>query len=577
MLRQLLRSISRRSPGAAAINEAGIRLWQCGDLRGAEQRFREALARDSGYAAACSNLGMVLVEQRRLAEGLERLERAVAIDPAHAGARINLANTLTIDGQVDAALAHYLEALRLAPDAPETRVNVVKPLMDACQWREVELITAELEDLYRTKPESDWAERVSPYVSQLLPLAPDFAKRLAVHYAAGLSAAWARERARIERLRPPHAGGRIRLGYASGDFRDHATAHLSAGMFELHDRGRFEVSAYSWAHDDGSDYRRRIERGVDRFIDIAGERYEASAERIARDGIDILVDLKGYCGGNRSEILAMRPAPVQVNWLGYPGTMGADFIDYVIADPVVLPEANSWQFTEAIAWLPNCYQVNDAAQRIAPGAPARSAAGLPEEGFVFCCFSQTYKIDRRMFEVWMRILRAVPASVLWLIRASQLATGNMRRAAEASGVDPQRLVFAETLPKEEHLARHRLADLFLDTRIVNAHTTASDALWAGLPVLTCPRDTLCSRVAASLLCAVGLEDLAASDLAGYERLAIDLARDPRRLAEVRARLARNRLVMPLFDTRGFVADIEQAFETMHAMAASGDKARSFAL
>ncbi|MBI4291452.1 MAG: tetratricopeptide repeat protein [Betaproteobacteria bacterium] len=579
MLRQLLRSLARRSPDAAALNEEGIRLWQAGELKGAEQRFRDALARDDSHAAACSNLGMVLVEQRRLEEGLDRLQHAVAIDPKHAGARINLANTLHFDGQVDAAVAHYLEALRLAPDAPETRVNVVKPLMDACQWREVELITAELEELHRTKPETAWAERVMPFVSQLLPLAPEFRKRLAAHYAGRLAAAWAHERERIAGLRGRRARDhdRIRIGYASGDFRNHALAHLTAGMFELHDRSRFEVCAYSWAHDDGSEFRRRIVGGVERFADIEGERFEASAERIARDGIDILIDLTGYAGGSRSEIFAMRPAPVQVNWLGYPGTTGADFIDYFIADRVALPESIAWQFSEAIAWLPNCYQVNDATQRIAEAAPSRSEAGLPNEAFVFCCFNQAYKIERTMFEAWMRVLQAVPGSVLWLMRSSQLAQGNLCRAAEGAGVDSRRLVFAKALPKEEHLARHRLADLFLDTRIINAGTTASDALWAGLPVLTCPGETLGTRVAASLVSALGLEDLVVRDLTEYERLAIDLARNPAKLAEIRTRLASNRLTTPLFDTRRFVADFERALEIMHARAISGEPPRSFVL
>jgi predicted O-linked N-acetylglucosamine transferase (SPINDLY family) len=266
-----------------------------------------------------------------------------------------------------------------------------------------------------------------------------------------------------------------------------------------------------------------------------------------------------------------------VNWLGYPGTTGADFIDYFIADRVALPESIAWQFSEAIAWLPNCYQVNDVNQRIAAAAPSRREAGLPEEAFVFCCFNQAYKIERTIFESWMRLLRAVPGSVLWLMRSSQLAQGNLCRAAEAANVDPGRLVFANTLPKEEHLARHRLADLFLDTRVINAGTTASDALWAGLPVLTCPGETLGSRVAASLVSAVGMEDLAVPDLGRYEQLAIQLARDPAMLAEIRARLARNRLSLPLFDTRRFVADFERALETMHARAICGEPARSFAL
>lgn len=559
------------------LNEVGIDLWQAGDLAGAQLRFAEALARAPGYAAACSNLGMVLAEQRRLDEGLKHLLRAVEIDPRHAGARINLANALHLDGQIDAAVAHYLEALRLAPDAPETRVNVVKPLMDACQWTEVESIVAELIELYASAPEAHWAERVSPFVSQLLPLPPDFRRRLAVYHARELSLRWAPQRARVAQARAPRDHQRIRVGYLSGDFRNHALAHLTAGMFAHHDRRRFRITAYSFGSDDGSEQRRRIVSGVDRFVDIAGESYAASAARIAGDGIDILVDLAGYSGASRSEILAMRPAPVQVSWLGFPGTMGADFIDYFVADKVALPERLAGQFTEAIAWLPDCYQVNDAEQAIAADITTREQAGLPASGFVFCCFNQAYKIDRGIFGSWMRMLQAVPGSVLWLMTSSGLAQGNLRRAAAAAGIDPQRLVFAQGLPKEAHLARQRLAGLFLDTAVVTAGTTASDALWAGVPVLTCPGETLGARVAASVVSAIGLPDLAACNRAEYERMGVELARNPGMLGDIRERLAANRVGAPLFDTPRFVSGFERALESMQAAALAGRPPEAFSV
>ena len=571
MLGRVLRSVFRS--GVAEVNEAGIALWRAGDLRAAESRFREALRRDPGNAPACSNLGMVLVEQRILDEGLARLTQAVELDPAHAGARINLANTLHYDGQVDAAIGHYREALRLAPEAAETRVNVVKPLMDACEWREVERIVAELLELHRGAPEARWAERVTPFVSLLLPLPAEFQKRLAIHRGGGLSRAYSRQRERIVRSRVASGSGRIRVGYVSGEFRNHALAHLTAGMYAMHDRGRFEIFAYSYGHADGSEYRARIESGCDRFVDVAGESFETTAARVARDGIDILVDMSGYAGGSRSEIFAMRPAPVQVGYLGYPGTLGADFIDYFVADAVALPERIEWQFTECIARLPHSYQVNDAMQRIAERPPDRAGAGLPQQGFVFCCFNQPYKIERRAFEAWMRILAAVPDAVLWLMHGGSTAAANLRREARERGVDPGRLVFAPPLPKAEHLARHRAADLFLDTRIVNAGTTASDALWAGLPLLTCPGETLGSRVAASLLSAIGLPELVARDAGEYECLAIELARDPARMARLRGALERNRLSTPLFDTRAYVNNLERAFEAMHVRFRSGEAPR----
>jgi len=575
MLGRLLRSVFRA--GVSEANEAGIALWKAGDLRAAESRFREALRREPGHAPACSNLGMVLVEQRFLDEGLARLRQAVELDPGHAGARINLANTLHYDGQVDAAIGHYREALRLAPEAPETRVNVVKPLMDACEWREVEHIVAELLELYRGAPEASWAERVTPFVSLLLPLPAEFRKRLAIHRGAGLSRDYSRQRARIIRSRVPSGSGRIRVGYVSGDFRNHALAHLTAGIYGMHDRGRFEIYAYSHGPADGSEYRARIESGCDRFVDVAGESFEASAERIARDGIDILVDMSGYAGGSRSEILAMRPAPVQVSYLGYPGTMGADFMDYFVADAVALPESIEWQFTESVARLPHSYQVNDSMQRIAGGLPDRAQAGLPQEGFVFCCFNQPYKIERGVFQAWMRMLAAVPGAVLWLMHGGSTAAANLRREARECGVDPGRLVFAPALPKAEHLARHRAADLFLDTRVVNAGTTASDALWAGLPLLTCPGETLGSRVAASVLAAIDLPELIARNASEYERLAIELARDPGRMSGLRQKLEHNRPRTPLFDTCAYVKDLERAFEAMHARCKSGEAPRPFAV
>ena len=574
MFGRLLRQIFRHGPDAARVNELGISLWQQGDLAGAEARFREVLARHPLHAAACSNLGMVLVEQRRFGDGMELLARAIELDPGHAGARINLANTVYVDGRVDEALPHYREALRLDPRALETRVNVLKPFMDICDWDGVARIVDELIERRRRGDES-WSNFISPFVALLLPLPQEMQKAVALRHGRELAAAWSPRRSRIAALRPGRGGDRIRIGYVSGDLRNHATGHLTAGMFERHDRSRFEVLAYSWNPDDGSSYRRRIAAGCDRFIDLAGESYEQSAARMASDGVDVLVDLCGYIGGSRAEIFALRPAPLQVQWLGYPGTMGADFIDYVVADELIVPKELAVQFTESIAWLPRCYQVNDGAQPVAHAHGSREQAGLPPAGFVFCCFNQSYKIDSQVFGCWMRLLAAVPGSVLWLLVGSDLARQNLRRHAAQCGIAPDRLIFTAGLPKPEHLARHGLADLFLDTWVVNAHTTASDALWAGLPVLTCAGNTFASRVAGSLVRAVGLPELVAGDRVQYEELAITLARDPARLAALRRRLAEARSKSPLFDTAGFVRDLERAFEIMWQRREAGENPNSF--
>jgi protein O-GlcNAc transferase len=562
MLGRLLRAVFRPSPDAAVLNEEGIRAWHAGELSVAAQKFRLASQARPRYAAACSNLGMVLVEQRHFAEGLDFLQRAVEFDPYHAGARVNLANTLAYDGQIDSALTHYEAALRLEPDNAAARINFIKPCMDACRWDEVEAETQRLAGLYRGV-QTDWTAQVLPFVSLLLPLPAPLKFAAARGHADLLANRYGASRAMISALRPSHhAGRKIRLAYLSGDLRNNAVGHQVAGMFACHDRERFEVCVYSWGVDDGSEWRRRIESDCDRFADIRGESFEQSAMRIARDGMDILVNLSGYGGGSRNEIFAMRPAPVQIQWLGYPGTIGADFIDYMVADKVVLPASIEAAFTEAIVRLPNCYQVNDDRQRIADPAPPRAEFGLPESGFVFCSFNQSYKVDRAVFACWMRLLAAQPDSVLWMLVKSPGAQANLRAAAKRAGVAPERIIFASPLPKAEHLARHRLADLFLDTWCINGGTTASDALWSGLPLLTLAGAGFGGRVAASLLTCMGLDELIARAPADYERIALEVARNPETLRTLRGRVSRARDASPLFDTRGFVRDFEAALQAM---------------
>ena len=353
---------------------------------------------------------------------------------------------------------------------------------------------------------------------------------------------------------------RICLAYLSYNFRNHATSHLIQGLFTLHDRSEFEIFAYSMGPDDGSDYRKRIEREADQFIDIATYTYSESAKRIHEDQIDILVDLIGYAANGRPEITAQRPAPVTVSFLGYPATTGADFVDYLVADRIVVPPGSEKWYAENLVFMPHCYQVNDHKQLIAEKTPTRGECGLPEEGFIFCCFNGSQKINREIFEIWMRILKTVPESVLWLYQSNRLAAKNLRREAEARSVEGSRLVFAESLPKPEHLARHRLAGLFIDTLIYNAHTTGTDALWTGLPIITLQGETFESRVAASLLTAVGMPELIMPDLETYEDTAIRLAKNPEELQAVREKLVKNRTTTPLFDTPRWARNWEKALK-----------------
>lgn len=363
------------------------------------------------------------------------------------------------------------------------------------------------------------------------------------------------------------AHGKIRLAYVSSDFRQHAVSFLAAELFERHDRDRFEVIAVSHGPDDGSALRRRLITAFDEFHDVQSLSDQAVADLMRRREIDIAVDLSGLTAAGRVGILARRPAATQVSWLGYPATTGADFIDVVVGDPVALPVALQPFFSERIVHLPDCCFLRDTRQAVAP-ARTRTEVGLPADGFVFCCFSQSYKFTPGMLDIWMRLLRAVDGSVLWLAMAHPPAIANLRREAAARGVDPSRLVFAPQVDISEHLARQRHADLFLDTVPFNAVTTAMDALWMGVPLLTCLGKTFVGRGAASALHAIGLPELVTGNLRDYEALALQLAREPERLHAVRAKLAHNRSVAPLFDVDRFRRNIEDAYLDMQRSAAA---------
>ncbi len=323
--------------------------------------------------------------------------------------------------------------------------------------------------------------------------------------------------------------------------------------------------------------RRRLIEGLDQFADLRNVSDAEAARRIAADGVDILVDLKGHTREARTQIFAYRPAPIQVNYLGYPGTMGAPFIDYILVDDFVVPADQQPFFTEKLVHLPGCYQVNDNQREISAHTPSHAECGLPDQGFVFCCFNNGYKITPAIFDAWMNLLKAVPGSVIWLLEINRLAPANLRREAEARGVAAQRLVFAPRQPLAEHLARHRAADLFLDCFPVNAHTTASDALWAGLPVLTIAGETFVSRVAGSLLRTIGLPELIMTSLEDYAAMALRLARDPALLGDLRARLAASRKTSPLFDGGRFARNLEQAYVSMWETHAAGEQPLAFAV
>lgn len=527
---------------------------------------RRAIALRPDFVEALGNLGNALRDLGRFEEAAASYRRVVAIKPDLAEAHFNLGMTLRDIGQVDEAMSCLGRALALKPDYLEALDELVFLRRKACDWAGLDSDAARMMEL---------AERgrgvVRPFHVLCTTASPE------LHLVTARR--WARARV-VDGGRPfaharPDADRRIRVGYLSADFHAHATAYLMAELFERHDRQRFETFGYSCGRDDGSAMRRRLQAGFHHFIDLQSVSDGDAAKRIHGDGIDILVDLKGYTQNARPGILARRPAPIQVNWLGYPGTVGADFDDYILVDPFVVPPDRQPFFAEKLVHLPHCYQPNDSKRSIAERLPTRADCGLPDDAFVFCCFNHDYKITPRFFAIWMRLLTAVPGSVLWLLGDDWAMRRNLAREAAARGVDPARLVFALRLPLADHLARHRLADLFLDTLPYNAHTTASDALWAGLPVLTVVGECFPGRVAGSLLHAVGLPELVTQSEEDYEALAVKLATDTAFLGHLRQRLAANRRTAPLFDCAGFARALENAFEIMWQRWRSGAPPAAF--
>ena len=605
------RHAEARAPLEAAVHRierrgAGFRFGHCllalGDFRGAEAALRRECEAHPAFADARNVLGVALINQSRNEEALAQFLAALRIDPGHVEANNNAANVLAALGKREEAVPYLERALQSNPSLADGHLNLGLLLKSLRRYDEA---IASFSRAVALAPDTNYALSSLVWCELLVyrwpQAAPDIAA-LRSQVREGSAAATpftllaasdspAEQRQCAERhvqetlasrpqplwRGPPSRRERVTLAYLSADFHEHATAKLATRLFELHERSRFEVIGISYGPDDGSSARRRLKQAFDRFID-AREMDDAVVARLLHDlKVDIAVDLKGHTGDARLGILAHRPAPLQATYLGYPGTLAAPFIDYVIADRIVIPPGEERFFSEQVVRLPHSYQVNDATRAIAQRTPSRRDARLPEDAFVFCSFNNSYKITPEFFQAWMRLLAGVPGSVLWLLDDNPSARRNLQQSARASGADPGRLVFAERVPHADHLARHRLADLFLDNLPCNAHTTASDALWAGLPVLTCAGSTFAGRVAASLLLAVGLPELIAPNLQRYEALALELARDPARLAACRERLARNRLTHPLFDTALFCRHLEAAYQTMWRRALDGEAPRSFAV
>jgi predicted O-linked N-acetylglucosamine transferase (SPINDLY family) len=564
------RQAARHRPSyPEAHNNLGCALQAQGRLEEAVAAYRQAVALKPAYAEAYNNLGLARQEQGRLEEAVAAYRQAVRLRPGYPEAHNNLGTALQVQGKVEEAVAAYREALALKPAYAEAESQLMHQLQHLCDWSQLEELFEHQKQLLRATPPAIGP----PFTFLSIPSTPADQLACARNWTMNIFHPYAQQHEGMGFHFARASRPRLRIGYLSADFHQHATAYLIAELFELHDRSRVEVCAYSYGPDDGSEMRRRLVRACDRFEDVTTAAYQEAARRIYDDGIDILVDLKGYTKSARTQVVALRPAPIQVNYLGYPGTMGADFIDYIITDRFITPPGQEPFFSEQFVYLPDCYQINDRKRKIVDQTPARTECGLSQDGFVFCCFNNTYKITPAVFGVWMRLLQVVPGSLLWLLEFSRGAAANLRREASARGVNPERLVFAPLIPIEQHLARLRLADLFLDTLPYNAHTTTSDALWAGLPVLTCAGETFASRIAGSLLTAIGLPELITYSLEEYEARALYLARNPAELACLRERLAKNRLTAPLFDSERFTRHLECAYQMIWDIYMRGETPR----
>lgn len=610
----------------------GVVMEQMGNDRGALERYNQAFGHQPDFATALLNRGALLIRLGQLEEGLANNRRLAELYPGWEHAQYNLGEALLALSRWEEALAAYERALavnsasvkthfakglalsmlrrfneaqhafdtaksmdpaaveqciRNAASLAEGEIREIAPKviyllkgsqrLESCDWTGRDEFIASFEHLIESSLglEDEITERALAYRSLSLPIPATTRLALVKSISAHISATVKAEQ-HPEFIHNRRNDGKLRIGYVSPDFQFHPVGRLTRRLYGLHDRSRFEVYGYALSPDDGSDVRRDIRQGCDIFRELEGVTDTEAADIIHADGIDILVDLGGYTTNARTEILACQPAPVQVGYNGFPGSMGASFIQYFITDRVCSPPGQENQFTEKLVYLPDSCMIYNNREEIAMRAMSRAEFGLPETGYIFCCFNNSYKIEPAIFDVWMRVLKRTPNSVLWLSGKSEEMVRHLRKEAGLRGVAGDRLIFASFMPRiDEHLARYRLADLFLDTLLFNAITTAADALWAGLPVLSCPGSTFVSRWASSMLSAVGLSEMVVESLEQYEERACYLALHQEETVRLREKLAKNHLTMPLFDTERHARYLENAFQTMWQRHEAGQLPESF--
>jgi predicted O-linked N-acetylglucosamine transferase (SPINDLY family) len=562
--------ISRLEPkDAGALLKRADMLLQLNRAAEADSAYAQYLAVAPSDAQAWNRKGIACAELKRKDEALAAFGRAVALNAGDADLWNNRANALFEAKRYPEAAADYEKALALVPDLPFALGYLLQSRLRCCDWDGLDLLRRRVSEGIRAgRPVIDPLSHLA--VSE----SPEEHLQCARIWIADARSARPAPLWRGERYRH----GKIRVAYLSADFRLHPVAYLIAGVFEHHDRERFEIAGVSFTPPGENAMQARIAKACDSFHDVRDKTEQDTAALLRALEVDIAVDLMGFTDAARPGILSARPAPVQVNWLGFPSTMGGGDRDYILADTTVIPETGRAHFSEQVAYLPHCYLPGDSKRVISGRKLSRIEAGLPDRGFVFASFNDSYKIAPAMFSIWMRLLQAVEGSVLWLAKADPAAIANLKRVAWTFGVAPERLIFAEYVPSiDEHLGRLSLADLVLDTLPYNAHASASDALWAGVPLVTCEGQSFAGRVAASAVNAAKQPELATRSLDDYEALALALARDPARLGALRSRLAQDRERLPLFDTAAFTRHLEAAYRSMWERAERGERPASFAV
>ncbi len=559
------RAIALRPGYVEAMYHRGHAALELGRLAEALASFSSVLVLRPDHADAMQYRGVTLLALRRNEEALDCFDRVRAARAGNANLLYDRANALSNLKRFDEAIAECEALLALDPHYPYGRGVLAHCKLHACDWKDWVQLKADI-----TLGLQGNERGVSPF--DLKALSASMEEQLLA------AKIWIADQAPPQPPLAPARGYRhdkIRIAYVSAEFRPHPAAQLLAGVFEHHDRAAFETVAISFGPEMGGGFRARLERAFDRFISVPTKTDAEIAATLRAAEADIVVDLMGLTGECRPRIFAARPAPVQVSFLGFPGTTGAGYMDYIVADEIVLPAAARKYFVEQPVYLPGSFMPGDDA-RAKPSPPSRTQAGLPENGFVFCSFNNAYKFAPETFAIWMRLLNAVPDSVLWLPQSNPIAARHLKAEAHALGVDQTRIVFAPFLDDwNDHLARLALADLFLDTLPYNAHSTANDALWMGVPVLTALGESFAGRVAASQLYALGLPELVTDSLKAYEALALKLAHEPDALAAIRQRLAANRTTSPLFDTARYTRHLEAAYTEMVARARDGHAPQSF--